>query len=394
MRNFKPALKVITTILVFTALSTQANAFDYQSRNTTGLDTQISDQSNIKYSNPNKILITQIETNSPSLENNPSQWLASLYYYSITRLSFADIPYNFVLDEYGQIYEGRSGGIGANPELNTLDGTILIGYLSNDPVLTTRAERSLLEMIEDISYQWGISEYGSVGLKIKKSENTMSTISTTAIDNDFSDSIDDALKDWEGYSTEHMEYKATIEDVAYNKEVEIGDTLDVTVKIKNEDTNPWFTDKYPIYVSTSESEESEFAINGEWDSFSKPTHISEDIVKPGESVTITFQLLTKITPGETTASFNILKFNDQPFENSEFEITFNIVKGDNKLIQVYSPQYGYVNIRECPQYNCEVIESVSEGAVYIEKAREGNWVKIKYNEDTDGWIYAKYIKSI
>jgi hypothetical protein len=394
MRNFKPASKYILTIILLISFSQKVGAFDYQSRETLGYDSQISDQNSTKYANPDKIVITQIQSPSQALQSNPQQWIASLYYYSITRMSFVDIPYNFILDEYGQIYEGRAGGVGANPELDILDGTILIGYLSNDQILSTRAERSLQEMVEDLSYQWGIQEYSVVDLKINKTENSISTISTSTIENDFSDSINDALKEWSGYETEHIEYKAEITNVEYESEVEIGSALQVKVSVKNNNTDSWFTDKNPIYISTIDNTESDFAINGEWDSFSKPAHITENIVEPGGTVDISFRLLTKINPGEVITNFNILKFNDQPFENSDFEVKFNIVKGDNKLVEVYSPQYGFVNIRECPQYNCDILESVNEGAVYIEKAREGNWVKIKYDEDTDGWIYAKYIKSI
>lgn len=394
MKTLKTAIKIFLVPIFLLTLASTTFAFDYQSIENSGFDLQISDQTNIVYSNPKKILLVQIQTPVKDLENNIDQWIASLYYYSITRLNFADIPYNYILDENGLIYEGKTGGIGVNPELKTVEGAVTIGYMSNNPILTTRAERSLTTMVEEISYDWGINQYEAVNLKISKSENTLTTFIPEEINNDFSESVKEVLVGWKGHEQEHLKYIAKIETVENESTVEIGSMLKVKVRITNENNYPWFTDKNPVYISIKDGKESIFAVNGEWDSFSKPTHIKEIVVKPGESVDLEFNLLTKIIPGKTSESFEILKFNNQPFGSSSFESKFEIIKGDNKLIEVYSPQYGYVNIRECPRYNCKILESVDEGAVYIEKAREDAWVKIKYNDNTDGWIYSKYVKSI
>jgi uncharacterized protein YgiM (DUF1202 family) len=76
-------------------------------------------------------------------------------------------------------------------------------------------------------------------------------------------------------------------------------------------------------------------------------------------------------------------------------VKFTVVKGDNKLVEIYSPQYGFVNVRECPRYNCEIVDSVDEGTVFVELERNDDaWVKVQYDEDTEGWVYVKYIKSL
>jgi SH3-like domain-containing protein len=370
-------------------------AFDFQSTQTSGFDNQISDQTYTQYANPTKFYITQVNTSSNDLKNNPEQWVSALYYYSITRLKFADIPYNFLLDENGQIYEGKKGGIGVNPELKNIDGAITIGYLSNNSILTTRAEQSLLTMIEDISKKWGIKEYVPVKLEISENEKSLTTVIPTEINNDFSQSVKEALENWKGYSNEDLEYKANIVSVENEPTLEIGKKLNVKVNIKNENDFPWFTDKNPIYISVKDNKESSFAVNGVWESFSKPVSISDKVVKPGEEIEVSFDLQAKVNPGEVTESYEVTKFVDQAFGSSLFEVKFEIVKGDNKLVEVYSPEYGFVNIRECPVYNCKIIDSVDEGSVFIEVSRnESGWVKIQYDEDTQGWVYVKYIKSI
>ena len=395
MNTFKTVSKILITTILFLSVTSVVSAFDDQSIETSGFDTTLADQTYTEYANPTKFYLTQVTTEAKDLENNPEQWVSALYYYSITRLKFADIPYNFLLDEDGQIYEGRNGGIGANPELKNIDGAIIIGYLSNNAILTTRAEQSLLIMLEEISKKWGIDEYQAVTLKASEVENSLTTVVPTKVTNDFSESIDDVLDGWDGYQDEDLTYKSEIVSVVTEDEVEIGKKLNVKVTIKNNNDFPWFTDANPIYVSVKDNEESSFAVNGVWESFSKPVSISDQVVKPGEEVELTFDLQAKITPGKASESFEILKFVDSPFVDSSFEVKFTVVKGDNKLVKIYSPQYGFANIRECPRYNCEIVDSVDEGTVFVELERNDDaWVKIQYDEDTEGWVYVKYIKSI
>ncbi len=395
MKILKTVLIIISIIFVYSTFLKGAFAFDFQSTQTSGFDQKISDQTYTQYANPTKFYITQVNTSSNELKNNPEQWISALYYYSITRLKFADIPYNFLLDENGQIYEGRKGGIGVNPELKNIDGAITIGYLSNNPILTTRSEQSLYTMIEDISKKWGIKEYIPVKLEISENDKSLTTVIPKEINNDFSQSVKEALEGWKGYSKENLEYKASIVSIENQPTLEIGKKLNVKVKVKNENDFPWFTDKNPIYISVKDNKESIFAVNGVWESFSKPISISDKVVKAGEEIELTFDLQAKVNPGKVSESFVITKVVDKAFENSFFEVKFEIVKGDNKLVEVYSPEYGFVNIRECPVYNCEIIDSVDEGSVFIEVSRnDSGWVQIQYDEDTQGWVYVKYVKSI
>ncbi len=141
--------------------------------------------------------------------------------------------------------------------------------------------------------------------------------------------------------------------------------MHVVAKVKNMNDFTWLTDKYPIYISTADGKDSMFAINGVWDSFSKPTHIENKAVLPGESVTLGFDLYARITPGEVTQNFVFEKNVDNIFANSFFEVKFNIVKGTKTLVQVSSSEYGFANIRKCQWYSCPIIDSVDNGVVFV-----------------------------
>jgi len=390
MKSFFKLIFTISLLLV------PASVFAYTINTVTDqkFDETIADQTQTKYVTPTTIYISQITTTSPELQKNPSLWVKTLYYYSITRLHFADLPYNYLVDTNGAIYEGRSGGIGANPELRDAQGSILIGYLSNDSVLTNRASTSLRSLVDSTASTWGIANLSVVKLTISQQEGQLSKLVPEELTGEFKQSVLDTFSGWTGYTTEKLEYKAKTEEVTYNKEVTIGSKLHVTVKVKNLNDFTWLTDKNPVYISAKDVKQSRFAINGVWDSFTKPTHISDKAILPGETATFEFDLSAQIAPGETSEKFVVQKFDAQPFAETEFEVKFNIVKGDKTLVQVASSEYGFANIRECQWYSCKIIDTVDNGVVYILLAEENGWMKIQYTENTVGWVFSRYMKKI
>ncbi|MDD4382046.1 MAG: hypothetical protein PHE21_01735 [Candidatus Dojkabacteria bacterium] len=381
--------------LFFTTLSYScAFAFSYSKVEDQKFDTSLSNQASTIYKSPGKIYVTQITTKAPTLEKNPDKWSKALYYYAITRLSFADLPYNYLLGENGQIYEGRQGGIGVNPELRNIDGAIVIGYMSNDPILTNAAGNSLLTMSNELSRSLGITSYAAVKLKISQKEGALSVVTPDVIEGDFAKSVKESLANWKSYSRENLVYKAKIEEVVYTNTVVIGSKLEVKVKVKNMNDFNWLTDRNPIYISTKDGKESNFSINAVWDSFSKPTHIEDKVVKPGEIVEFTFQMQPKVMPGDASENFEVMKFDKKPFTDSSFEVKFTVSKGDYTLVRVNSPQYGFVHIRECQWYSCEIVESAKDGTVFILQSEKDGWMRITYDEGKTGWVYSKYMKRI
>lgn len=382
--------------LLFCFFPVYVFAFDLSTRTDQKFDETISDQTSTIYAAPTVIYVSQISTQSSELEKNPALWIKSLYYYSITRLHFADIPYNYIVDTNGSIYQGRSGGVGANPEMqDSTQGCVLIGYLSNDSSITNRASTAMYNLIDTLGSQWGISSVKSVGLEIASSQGQLSKLVPVSIDNDFSQSVTALMSGWSGYTSESLTYKAKVESVTYEKDVEIASKLHVTVKIKNMNDFVWLTDKDPIYISTVSGTDSEYAINGVWDSFSKPTHISNKAILPGEEATFEFDLLAQVAPGSATEQFQIEKSNTLVFQDSQFSIDFNINKGEKQLVEVNSTEYGFVNIRECQWFSCKILDTVDNGAVYILLDETDNgWMEIQYTPDTVGWVFSRYMKKI
>lgn len=391
-------MKILTTaftisFLFFFVFISEVSAFSFYSSETLKLDQSLSDQAGLIYTDPTKIYITQITTDSSSISRKPDQWVQSLYYYCITRLHFADVPYTYLLDENGIIYQGRNGYVGANPELKNVDGAIVIGYLSNNPSLTSRAVSSLSTMVEELSFNWGVSTMKVVKLKLSQEEGKLATVVAEDSTGEFVSSVNDALSQWKGYAESKLEFKAEIVGVEVPEEVEIGNRASIKVQVKNLNEYPWFTFKDPIYISTANGKESDFAINKDWASFSKPLSLTDRVILPQETIELIFYMEARILIGEAKEKFVLLKYENQPFANSEFEVKFKISKGKNKLVEVSSAEYGFANIRECKWFTCEILDSADNGAIFILLGEEDGWSKVKYGGEV-GWVMSRYLKKI
>ncbi len=388
-------LKTLILIIFFSSFWTSSLfAFSSYSTKTQKFDLSLSDQSTTVYTVPERIYITQITTQSKEISRDPSLWVKTLYYYYITRLYLPDIPYTYLVDENGAIYEGKTGGVGANLKFEALDNAVLIGYLSNSNSLTPRAEASLKDLIETVSSEWGIDTVSAVKLNIIQEENKLSSIEVVDSSPEFSNSLSRTLSNLKLSSEETHDYAAKIESVDYPKESVIGSRIKVKVKFTNKNIFPWFTQNEPIYISTKSGQESKLAINKVWSSFSKPLEITGKTIKPEESIEAEFEVEAKVLVGEVSETFVLQKIGVGDFTGSEFEVKFNVTRGDNVLVQVYSPQYGFVNIRTCRWASCEIIDSPKEGTVYILLAEEEGWYKIQYAPGVEGWAMGKYFKKI
>lgn len=392
MKLLKSFLLSLLILPLFFVIKTEA--FSSYSVETQKFDTSLADQTVTIYSKPEKIYITQITSSAQEISKNPALWVKSLYYYYITRLALPDIPYTYMIDENGIIYQGKQGYQGANVPSQDLKNVVLIGYLSNNGNLTSRAQSSIKDIVDSISEQWGVETIKPVKLKITKEEGKLSELSILDSTAEFTSSIHQTFLDWKPSSQKPLPYKVNIESLEYPKESVIGGKIKVKVTYKNMNDFMWFVRDEPIYLSVKDGKESPLAVNKVWDSFSKPVSITEKEIKPGDNLEIEFELEAKVLTGEVQESFVLQELEGAPFKGSEFEVKFSVVKGNNVLVQVVSPEYGFLNIRKCKWASCEIIDSVKDGAVFILLEEKEGWTKIKYSEGVEGWALSRYLKKI
>ncbi len=364
----------------------------------TDLDGELADQQTKQYAQPSKILISRIETDAKTLSGSPVEWFQTLYYYTITRLGYADIPFTFIVDREGNVYDGRDGGVGVIPESLEASGDIMIGYLSNSVDIPLSTEVALKELITTLSYKYGIGKDKLEVVTIKSVKGGQENLTTKNVyekeSSEFSKNLLRISNLLTFYKTEHLEYKAEVRNVAYPTKVKSGEKFKVTFEVVNGNDFAWFTDRNYIYITAADGKDSLFAINKVWDSFSKPYAIADKTVQPGEVVKVEFEMQALLLPGKASQKFNITKIPVGKFADSTFEIAFEIEKGSAKLVQVVGTPGGVLNVRECPSGNCESISTVVEGQVLVMLDTSVGWYEIRYEEGKSGWVYGPYIKQL
>lgn len=381
-------------LLCILFLPSQVSAFSSYSIETQKFDTSLADQTVTVYSTPQKIYVTQITTSAQEISKNPALWVKTLYYYYITRLALPDIPFTYMVDENGTIYQGKQGYQGANVPSESLKNAVLVGYLSNNGNLTSRAQSSVRDIVDTVSEKWMIQSIKPVKLKITKEEGKLSELSVLDGTGEFNNSINETFSGWKPSPQKAIPYKVKLENLEYPKESVIGGKIKVKVTYKNMNDFMWFVKDEPIYLSVKGGKESPLAVNKVWESFSKPVSITDKEIKPGDNLEIEFELEAKVLVGEVQESFVLQKIDNQPFEGSEFDVKFSVTKGNNVLVQVVSPEFGFLNIRKCKWASCEIIDAVKDGSVFILLEELDGWTKIKYSEGVEGWGLSKYLKKI
>lgn len=370
------------------------HAVEY-TRSDSKIDTSISDQTTRKYAQPQSIYVVQISSLDPLMEKNPLTWFKTLYYYSVTRLGFVDIPFTYVIDRDGNLYKGRDGGDNVSPELLADEGAVVIGYLTNSSDVTPQAKETLRNLVSKVSRTYGIPQKSLkvAQMDIIKGGNSATKSNMKVINTTFSQSVMTSLDGVTYSDKENITYKAEILETKHDSSVKAGEKLSVTLKVKNTNDYPWFTSKDYIYVSVKDSKDSKFAINGVWDSFSKPISIEDRTILPGEEFELTFEMQALLLPGKHKETFEILKSPDNIFENSEFTINFEILKGEFDLVQVVNTPI--LNVRECPSGGCKSITTLDEGqiVVLLENNLAG-WYRVRYSDKKEGWVFGQYIREL
>ncbi len=395
--NFSKKLLIFVFFIAILYSSVQVvHSYTQRSREFLSLDTTLATDSSNEYALTEGILINQITTDNQVLENNPEDWIRMLYYYSITRLGFADLPFNVIVDREGNVYQGHNGDEGVVPELKDLEGKYLIGYLSNSIDITDDAKVSIGELIQEKADLYGLEEEDVQFVDIRREEPTqeqpLAKIAYSSTNSVFSQQKSNLVLDLDFTGKEDLTYTASIntgeEEVT---QVKLGDQLVLEVDIINDGESVWFTKNDRLTLFTENKEDSVFAKNGVWDAFNSPFTIEDSTLRPGESLRRSIEIETVREPGVYSIAFYLERENGSKVFNSDFNVEFEITNGDIDLIEVGETETGFLNVRQEPSISAELLSQVDIGLqfVAIEYSDDG-WVKIEYTPGEFGWILARY----
>ena len=400
-------MKKILFIAIIIFISVTPISAEVISRESIGIDETLAQKDIANYLEPERIVLTQISTDAVELGSDSKVWASQIYYYYITRLGFVDIPYNYLLSEDGKLYQGRSGYIGIVPELDSPDSVILIGYMSNNPKLSNLARQELGVFIESIGGYYDISKK-SISVAsiqfIEPKEGTSGKLklvndSSSTFARDVAEAVELMFADI-SYDEIDRNYSAAVTVSDYEKKAKSGGIVEINAQIKNNGEAPLYLENSPLFVRTLDGKDSEFSINGEWGSASVATIIDDGYLLPGQSKDFKFSLYAGVFPTEEgkphEQSFILgVRRKEKTYlvNDSGFSVSFEVEKGEFDIIKITETGVGYINMRACPQRNCDIVSTIPVGERVIAKEYGDSWIKVQYQEK-EGWIVSSYHKKL
>jgi hypothetical protein len=378
---------------------------DIKDRESIPLDTKLSDQSANSYGLYEEICLVRLSAARGVSYSDSSDWMKGFYYYSITKLGFIDIPFNYIVTWDGLVYTGRGGGEGIMLPIDTENSDLssncmVIAYFDNNREFTNAGKDSLEELISKNMGKYGIekAEVFSVESFLKKHEDN--TPSQLVLKKDEESSWQDIVANLlrnASPATIDINYQAEIESVESVQEVDAGQNFEVKVKAKNTGDFPWYpTGDKKIIVATSDprDHESDFFVSDKWISFSKVVTMNQDWVLSDEEAEFTFEMSTPLIPGEYTEKFELLVMPGNWVENSQFEVSFKVNSAGLDLVEILDTETGSLNVRDCPSTGCDQIGKVVPGDILVKVGSDGNWYEVEFGDGETGWVYGKYVNDI
>jgi|GEM_PF-5452185 len=356
------------------------------------------------FSKPQSIAVV-IVTLPAEVNITPKEWYRGMFYYfQSERFNFKDIPFHFVLDRSGQVYNGIYGGAEHRiPLKNGPADPLLLAYLANpgDSDFSVDGKVGLQEMLVSLTNEHAI-----------KPEKI--TVSNLTLRRDAESKVVDLVSE-ELFGSWKITFNAVIAEVnkfykptakVYEVQVvnytnpaggvELGSEVILKLVLKN---NSKYTiygdDESQLLLTRTDGKDSSFFINNVWLSKTQLPLLAEDAtIKPGAQETYEFKVKAPLLPGSSSEKFSIKNGYGQELANSAITITLNVDKGNNKVLEILRKDATFINVRKDPNLNSTVVGKASPGEKYIWTERNGNdWYKINY-EGTQGWILGKYVKVI
>jgi hypothetical protein len=385
---------LIILLISFTGVLFSRDNFVVVSRNNLGLDDSLTNKEFVKYSRPQKILITRLNPAHEYLLNDTKAWIRLLHYYGTTRMGLPDIPFNYVVDRSGNIYEGLENAEGRVPYLENEDGAILLGYFSSSADLTMPAQEAFKNLVENYSYKFGIPktkvEAVDVFLSQGNEENAPRFLEYKSSEGLFQVNILEMAQKFKYSKESNLLFSGKVENLEYKKDVNSGDNLKVNFSLKNNDSFPWYVDEGLIFLSTADRKDSPFAINKVWDSFTRPLSLTSQVILPGSSVDLAFELSTDaVLPGKYEEKFKFVTLYNTDVKGTEFEVNFDINRGEKKVVQIRPTGTGALTVYGCPEYTCEMVAAAISGEKYLVLEEKGNWYKISV-DGVEGYVTIHY----
>lgn len=178
--------------------------------------------------------------------------------------------------------------------------------------------------------------------------------------------------------------------------LESGERREIELQWQN--TSPLLWQKQDLLfevwlVLTTPKERSEIYDPQSWYSPIQLVTFEEDLVFPGETVTFRFFIQAPYYPGEIQEELRLKDFSRNKFiEDSPFLLEVKIAGGVDNVLEILQTPTGFLNVRSGSGIGFELLTTVFPGEKFTWVKEEKGWLQIVLRDGSKGWIIDDYVQ--
>lgn len=398
MMNSNFLKTIFVSLFLLTPLTSVVYAAEFDNLSTLGLDLSISSQADAGFGEPTKILITPISMESKKI--SPEKWIKGVYYYTVDKLGFQDIPYHYLVTESGEILKANNAGDEKKVKIDDLgENNVVIGYLnySGNQYISSEAEASLKTLLLDISNRNGIKPQDIFvsGTKfVKNKSNNTITIKSFKLADSWNGAVSNMIVDIApNYSPTAKSYSLEVLEVTVPSEaVNPGDEVNISVKLKNNGTAGFYQGSSSEILLTKENgSSSNYFINNVWVSQTQTGVMTENQpLTANTEKTFDFKVKAPLANGDYSETFILKTLNGAVIKaDKKIELKIKLKQSDKQIIEIKPTAAGSVNVRKSPN-DGTVLRRVTPGERFflIDVNQDTLWAEIDLGDGTTGYLPA------
>jgi len=399
----EPLQKITFTLLAGLAFASsvvlpisKVEAVDLVTLDSITFDKSIIKDTNITYAPPTKILVVPLFLPNTDLRVTDAEWYKGLFYYTVQRLGFSTIPFQYVVGSSGDIYASGASDEMKIPIKDLGNNNIIVGYLANTSVNTfdSRAEGPLKNLLLDIANRNAINpnQIYLSGLKFSRDENTrLVTISSQPLFADWNSALKSIVNSIrKSYAPVKKVYKLQVEALTLpSDQVLPAQEVDGSITIKNVGTtNIYGGADSSLILGKKDGSKSLFYLNNAWTSQSQISLMADNqILSPGQDLKFNFKLKSPLYLGQIKENFVLQTEGNNQVNADNVTLQINVKRGSQRIVQINNTELNAVNVHSTPSTVSPVIGKVESGGRFLVLQDDpSSFIKIDLNNGSTGWI--------
>ncbi|MFA6099203.1 MAG: N-acetylmuramoyl-L-alanine amidase [Patescibacteria group bacterium] len=309
-----------------------------------------------EYQYPEKIVIHHT-AGDPGL-SDPAGTVRGVYYWHAVVLGWGDIGYNYLVDQNGNIYEGRMGGEGvigahvyrdancakqrfggADHEANFNKGTVGVAILGNYQNLTSvnaKVKDSLAGLIAKLGVDYGLEPQGDGYFIDGNYPNVVGHRDLDCTDCPGKTLYNELSNIRQAAQAKYIELGGPVKSlvkaiyVGQSEQpvvINAGEVKEIWVDFRNDGNATWRNYTSNTLSVLAKSDQSNFYVAG-WSSATQVARLETPNVAPGETGRFVFSIKAPMDQMEVSENFS-LEFGEQVLGGTDFTVTAQITGFDN-----------------------------------------------------------------